>query len=79
MTPAVDRTRMARLVQDENVLLRDFVALLGQEQALLLEGDVDALEVVLPRAANDDLVAGHVRKNFNRVFRPRGRQANSVL
>ena len=34
---------MARLVQDENVLLRDFVALLGQEQALLLEGDVDAL------------------------------------
>ena len=43
VTPAVDRTRMARLVQDENVLLRDFVALLGQEQALLLEGDVDAL------------------------------------
>ncbi|MBX3679205.1 MAG: flagellar protein FlgN [Rhodocyclaceae bacterium] len=34
---------MARLVQDENVLLRDFVALLGQEQALLLDGDVDAL------------------------------------
>ena len=43
MTPGIDRTRMARLVQDENVLLRDFVALLGQEQALLLDGDVDAL------------------------------------
>lgn len=43
MTPGIDRTRMARLVQDENVLLKDFVALLGQEQALLLDGDVDAL------------------------------------
>ena len=43
MTTGIDSSRMARLVQDENVLLKDFVALLGQEQALLLEGNVDAL------------------------------------
>ena len=38
-----DLARLARVIEDEAALLTDFVALLGREEGLLVEGQTDAL------------------------------------
>ncbi len=43
MNASPELIRIARYIEDEASLLKRFVALLGEEQALLVEGKVDAL------------------------------------
>lgn len=43
MSASPDLVRVARFIDDEAVLLRTFVTLLGDEEALLVEGKTDAL------------------------------------
>lgn len=42
-TTAADQQRLALLIEAESIQLKDFVALLAQEEALLVAGDTDAL------------------------------------